>query len=140
MKYCMKWLEINANRLYKSLFIYSNKIIPWSSVHDIRTRPYMVITWSSAHTITNYQFISMNTNNAVAWGHLFSLILHIYSQKPSIFVLKLCRVSPTINDTFQKYETSRIQIQYISHTCKYHKQFMLGFWETETTMTCKNGK
>ena len=28
-------------------------------------------------------------------------MLHLYSHKLSIFVLKLCRVSPTINDTFQ---------------------------------------
>ena len=99
IQHAMTW---NDSKKTVQKFIYINKIIPWLSVHDIRTRPYMVIIWSSAHTITNYQFISMNTNNAVGWDHLFSRMnLHLYSQNPPIFVLKLCRVSPTINDTCQ---------------------------------------
>jgi hypothetical protein len=54
----------NKSKKTVQKFIYINKIIPSSYKHDIRTRPYMVITWSSAHTMTNYQFISMNTNNS----------------------------------------------------------------------------
>ena len=48
-----------------------------------------------------------------------------------IFVLKFSRISPTINDTFQKYEIYKIQIKCISGTFEYYKQFVLGVWKDE---------
>ena len=62
----MQEMTWNESNMTTKKFIYINIIIPWPSVHDMRTRPYMVITWSSAHTITNYHFIPINKNNAVA--------------------------------------------------------------------------
>jgi hypothetical protein len=57
--------EITWNKSKKTVqkFIYINKIIH-DHISMIFVLDHMVITWSSAHTMTNYQFISMNTNNS----------------------------------------------------------------------------
>ena len=114
MKYGIKWLEIKANRLCNSLFILLK------AYHDhlcmILVLDYIWSSHGHPLTITNYQFISMNTNNAVAWGHLFSVMLNLYSKNPSIFVLKLFRVSSTINDNSKIWNEQNTNLTLVNIT------------------------